>query len=163
MKKVKVRGKEPKVPYRPRLSGVFEGYVYNFVAHQWRTSRLYKQGHDFDDLLQEAACVFFVCRERYGDVVDNPRWFMALFTRALFNHFVDLKRQSKSYDSLDEIADHESMRPQWTDDSREIDTGYYMRVLHELPADLQDLLRAFSFGDDSVLPALKRGVLALAT
>lgn len=160
-RKAAARDQHVKAPYKPRLNRAFEGYIYNFVAHQWRTSRLYKQGYDFDDLLQEAAVVFYACRERYEKVVDNPRWFMALFSRSLFNRFVDLKRKSVSYSPLDELA--EDVQPAWMDEARSLDAGYCLRVLHELPGDIQELLRAFSFGDDSVLPELKRGVAALAT
>lgn len=142
-----------KVPYRPRFAGAFKGRAFNAVR------RIYPKlaaEHEFDDLLQEAALVFLVCREKYlaqakagGRIVDNPAWFMSLFSRALYNRFVDLQRASFSYIPIDELADADHPMS-------ERDLGFCWRTLCELPADVRELLTVLGGGDDSVLPALER-------
>lgn len=141
----------------PRLTTrAFEGYIINFCKETWRESRLSLGGYEFDDLLQEAAIVFLVCRDRYAGKVDNPRWFMALFSRALYNRFVDLQRTNRSYSPIDDDLD-DRVSP-W--DEPQPDAGYCRRVLAELPAPIRRLLAAFTAGDDSVLPDLKERVEA---
>lgn len=143
---MKLKSRRKRLPYRPRFGGSFESHVFNVVKRIY--PRLAAQW-EFDDLLHEAIVVFLVCRERYQGVVDNPAWFMALFSRSLHNRFVDLQRQAFSYISLDELAEID-------EPSTELDVGFYWRMLQELPEDMKDLLRAMGLGDDSVLPAIKR-------
>jgi len=44
----------------------------------------------FDDAYQEAYVKFLEVVEKYKDEVDNPRWFMSLYKKALANHITDL-------------------------------------------------------------------------
>lgn len=151
-KKVPQRHREPKVPYYPRFAGTFEGHAFNVVK------RLYPRlaaEHEFSDLFQEAALVFLICRDRYKEKVDNPAWFMALFSRALHNRFVDLQRKSFAYISIDEMMEAD-------EPATEIDAGYCWRVLQELPEDMKELLAALGLGDVSVLPALTDRFRSLA-
>jgi hypothetical protein len=79
--------------YCPSWKGAFEAYAYKFSAAQhWRVKHVLD---DPDDALQECAVIFCkICRV-YGDAVDNPRWLMALFKRALARHFHSLARVNK--------------------------------------------------------------------
>lgn len=150
MKKIPARGPR-KIPYTPRFVGAFEGRAFNAVKKVY--PRLAAEW-EFEDLLQEAAVVFLACRERYKGTVDNPAWFMALFSRALHNRFIDLQRGSFSYISLDELAEHD-------EPATERDAGFCWRVLQELPSDMKELLAALGLGDVSVLPALQDRLRAL--
>lgn len=154
MTKVK---KSKHLPYCPRFSGSpFEGRAFNLVK------RVYPRlaaAWEFDDLLQEAALVFLTCRERYlrqaregGKVVDNPAWFMALYSRALHNRFIDLQRSLRPYISIDGIDEDDLP-------ATEIDLGFCWRLFCELPADVRQLLTLLGEGDDSVLPALNSHVM----
>jgi hypothetical protein len=72
--------------YEPEFAGPIEGYVHNFLkTNFWKVSR----SMEYEDCIQEARLVFLECKSRYP-VVDNPKWFMSLFKRAWFTHFVDL-------------------------------------------------------------------------
>ena len=145
MRKVPIRRKA-KVPFCPRFMGAFEGHAFNVVKRMY--PRLMAE-HEFDDLLQEAWVVFLHCRARYAGKVDNPAWFMTIFSRSLHHRFIDLQRASRPYICIDELT--ETDEPATT-----IDAGYCWRVLQELPEDMRDLLRCLGFGDDTVLPALQK-------
>lgn len=40
--------------------------------------------------MAECALLFVMCKHRYGALVDNPAWFMALFQRMVTSRFHDL-------------------------------------------------------------------------
>lgn len=64
--------------------------VYENWAKAWVHKNFWRVEHRFgtkDDALQQCAMVFAKCLQRYADVVDNPRWFMALFKRAVIHHW----------------------------------------------------------------------------
>jgi hypothetical protein len=61
----------------PEWRGPFEGWAKRWVAENyWRV-----QNHvgSPEDALQECALIFTYCIKYYGETVDNPAWFMALF------------------------------------------------------------------------------------
>ena len=146
MSKVPTRHKEAKVPFYPRFTNAFEGHAHNVVRKMYPRLML---EHEFDDLLQEAWVVFLHCRSRYAGKVDNPAWFMALFSRALHNRFIDLQRHLFAYIPIDELSDDD-------EPMTNIDAGYCWRVLQELPGDMRELLQVLGLGDVTVLPALQK-------
>ena len=150
-KKLPARGAK-KLPYLPRFAGAFQGRAYNVAKAMY--PKLAFKGLEFDDLLQEAALVFFACRAKYQGKVDNPAWFMALFCRSLHNRFVDLQRSNFPYIPFDEAEGIE-------EPASEQDAGFVWRELCELPADIRDMLGQL-FTDDAVLPALTERVRQLA-
>lgn len=134
------------IPFRPRFGGPIEGHAVNTIKRWY--PRLADQ-MEFEDLLQEAWVVFLRCQARYGGTVDNPRWFMALFSVSLHRRFCSLLSDNPAYISDEDL--NEQYEP-----TTELDVGYYWRVLQELPADMRELLAALGLGDDTVLPALRR-------
>lgn len=63
--------------------GPFENWSRGFVARNfWRVRALFL---DEEDALQECALIFVRCCNTYAGKVDNPRWLMALFKRAVSN------------------------------------------------------------------------------
>lgn len=83
-------------------------FATNYVhKHLWRVI------HDcptFEDGMQEAACVFAKCVDHYitnprnGEYgnVDNPKWFMAIYSRALSNRWFYMTRHDVTADSEEE-------------------------------------------------------------
>lgn len=73
--------------YTPEWNGsTFQSWARRYIGQNlWRVRE--KVG-DADDALQECAIVFIRCRRRYRFTVDNPRWFMRIFQRAVINRFV---------------------------------------------------------------------------
>ena len=67
----------------PKWTGVFENY-----SRQWVNKNYWRVTHYFDsreDALAGCALTFSRCLSKYKNTVDNHRWFMALYKRALFN------------------------------------------------------------------------------
>lgn len=63
----------------------FERYAFKFCArNHWRVRRYLG---DFEDCMQQCACEWVYCRNRYGCVVNNPAWFMALYKLSLYCMF----------------------------------------------------------------------------
>lgn len=111
---------------------------------------------EFEDLVNEAWCVFLKCQRRYAGVVDNPKWFMAIFVISLRRRFYSLLGHNPAYISYEEVtAEHD-------EPGTEGDAGYAWRVLKELPADMQELLSVLALGDDRVIPTLWRRLRELA-
>ena len=97
----------PRPIYRkpmPRFewSGVFENYARKYVKkHLWRVAHIL--GSE-EDAMQEAAVVFYRCRNRYEGKVDNPAWFMSLFKIALVNEWASISAKDSQMRSIP-IAD----------------------------------------------------------
>lgn len=139
----KLPARHHKLPYMPRFEGPFQGRAFNW-AKQLHPKLGFK-GLEFDDLLQEAAMVFFSCRKRYEGTVDNPAWFMSLFQRALFTRSVDLQRTNFPYIPFDEAGGFEELA---SDDS-----AAWWDFWSSLPADIQSMLSELSDSSE-ILPAL---------
>ena len=73
--------------------GPFEKYSAGVIRkNMWRFWGM----HEFDDLLQEAACVFYEVRRDYADKVDFPQHLMAIFKTALFRKVVyDMSQKAR--------------------------------------------------------------------
>lgn len=70
---------------RPKWQGAFEGWSRNWVRQNfWRVDRIFQSP---EDALQQCAMVFARCLVHYEGTVDNEAWFMALYKRALANHW----------------------------------------------------------------------------
>lgn len=63
------------------------GWVYkNF----WRVEKILLSEQD---AVQQCAWLYAYCCHKYGDVVDKPGWMMALYKRAVTNHWHTLSRK----------------------------------------------------------------------
>ena len=73
--------------------GPFEKYSAGVIRkNMWRFWGM----HEFDDLLQEAACVFYEVRRDYANKVDSPQHLMAIFKTALFRKVVyDMSQKAR--------------------------------------------------------------------
>jgi hypothetical protein len=77
--------------FRPRWNGPCEAFAKRFVAaNLWRVQALL----DKDEAIQECAVIFARCCRLYEGKVDNPAWFMSLFTRALSRDFHTLSNKN---------------------------------------------------------------------
>jgi len=88
--------------------------------------------HEFEDLLQEAYIVFMRCKHMYGHVVDNPRWFMALFSRSLHNRMINLVQHGPRYNFTEDLVSSGKMITQ----SQSENDGYLFRLLDQMPVEL---------------------------
>lgn len=82
----------PKLSFRPSFTPEIRGVTVNTVRKYYRTLH---RTHEFEDLLQEAFLVYWRCKNRYTGTVDNPAWFMSLYTQALHNRLRDMLRRQK--------------------------------------------------------------------
>lgn len=66
----------------------YEGYAIKWLERNyWRFA---KTVGSWEDAVSEAALVYYSCRQRYGDRVENRAHFMALFKRCILSRFTDL-------------------------------------------------------------------------
>ena len=93
----------PTIVYRPRWKGAIEGYTVNTVRKNF--SQL-SANYEFEDLMQEAYIKFLKCERKYAGVVNNDRWFMALYKRALQHRIVSLIRRSREYSFIEYHSPH---------------------------------------------------------
>lgn len=75
----------------------FDGAFYK-TAIKWAVNNLWRVAswYELDDLIQDAAFVFFKLKARYPRVVDRPH-LMALFTISLRNHINGLSEANREY------------------------------------------------------------------
>jgi|SRR3990167_2456927 len=142
-----------KIKYVPRWPGAIEGYAVNCIR------RFYAQlaaEHELEDLLQEAYIVFMRCKARYSSTVDNPRWFMALFQRALSNKLINLVHTTGRYISCEDIELMMNANGTHTPD-----IGYMRCVMEELPVEIKSLVHEVCFADDTVGRAALRKLCKL--
>lgn len=77
--------------FRPEWKGPIEGFVVNTIKRNfWRL----KKSYQFEDLFQEAYLLFLELEKRYSGKVDNPRWFMSLYSRSLINRITDFANET---------------------------------------------------------------------
>src|SRR5437879_3859259 len=112
-----------KTLFRPAFNGPIAGHAVNMSRKYYP---LLAAELEFEDLLQEAWIVFLTCQRRYRGVVDNPAWFMALFSVSLQRRMVDLLRCQRPYISIDDLAEFD-------EPVTDFDAGFGWRVLCELP------------------------------
>ena len=86
--------------------GPFEKYAAGVIhKNMWR----FWGQHEFSDLLQESACVFYEVRRDYADKVDSPQHLMAIFKTALFRKVIhDVSQRSRKKNDREVI---ESLLP----------------------------------------------------
>lgn len=119
----------------------------------WR----FKTAMSFDDAYQEAYVKFLELCEKYGETVDNPRWFMGLFKRTLANLVTDLAntasrlRRQVCFTELQvddsEVPYQELLRGDDSDASLEI-------LLEEAPEHVRQVLALLSNSDSAMLGVL---------
>lgn len=133
-----------RIKYVPRFAGAIQGHAVNTA---WRFHRMLWRDHDMDDLLQEAYLVFLKCKRKYGPrpiarpgtVVDNPAWFMSLYSTALHNHFYTMTRAAGKYVVVEPIKDVDFAE----------DDNYLRQVLREHTEGIKDLMIQFLDGTKS--------------
>lgn len=123
-----------KIPFRPIWPGSIEGHAVNTVRHYYGRLNAW---HEFDDLLQEAYIVFLKCKRAYSGTVDNPAWFMSLFSNSLRNRFSNLVRHGPRYNFIEDL---ESINTEAAGVYLE-NTGYLNCLLEELPPVLDMMAR----------------------
>ena len=144
---------EPTIRYQ--WKGVFENYAKAYIARNlWRVRTACG---DSEDALQEAAFTFVCVVRKYGDVVDNPAWMMALYKRALENAFIDMankdtKLRNLPAETIDTQTDCNggmlaSAIAEGSDELRK-----FLSVIADAPSDfLSILLTGFGEVDDEIL------------
>lgn len=71
-------------------------------ANLWRVRSVVG---DMDDAMAECAVQFIECRRRYGALVDNPAWLMALYQLCVISRFNDLSVKASKYKDLIILVD----------------------------------------------------------
>ena len=122
-----------KIPYRPIWPGPIEGHAVNTVRYYYGRLNAW---HEFDDLLQEAYIVFIKCKRAYSGTVDNPAWFMSLFSNSLRNRFINLIRHGPRYNFVEDL---ESVSTEAAGDLE--NDGYLACLLEDLPMVLSMMTR----------------------
>lgn len=122
-----------KIPFRPIWPGPIEGHAINTVRYYYGRLNAW---HEFDDLLQEAYIVFIKCKRAYGSKVDNPAWFMSLFSNSLRNRFINLIRHGPRYNFIEDL---EAINIEATGDLE--NDGYLRCLLEDLPSVLNMMTR----------------------
>lgn len=124
------------IKFTPRFNGPIQGRAVNIIK------RFYPYlcaEHEFDDLMQEAWLVFARCKHLYGTTVDNPRWFMVLFGRALTNKLINLSKKCGRYISIEALDNFE-------EPATEVDMAFANRLIRELPEEVHQLMAAVVSG-----------------
>ena len=131
----------------PQWKGTFERYAWRFAAaNHWRVSLVCD---DLEDCVAECSVIFCKLCQIYGDTVDNPKWFMALYKQALGRYFVSLARiHKRRAAALEAAQDARSIAPAYEEPvhlsaklagaSREL--RQVLEVIAMAPADLLDML-----------------------
>lgn len=133
--------------YEPRFKGPIEGYVRNQLKrHLWRVNR----HREYEDMMQEAHCVFYHLKNRYAEVEGmNDPWFMALFVRSFTNVITNISLRD-SRNSVEHLAGVfideegnieecglENLMNAMGDPDNE---GYYRIYLKQAPSELRSVL-----------------------
>ena len=76
-----------KPAYVPEFQGVLEGWTVNHIKkNMWRV----RATQEFEDVMQEAHCVFLKLKLYYADTVTEPQHFTALYKTSWQRKFIDL-------------------------------------------------------------------------
>ena len=121
------------IKYVPRWPGPIEGHAVNTAKHFYGALHPW---HEFDDLLQEAYIVFMRCKRAYGSTVDNPAWFMSLFSNSLRNRFLNMIKHGPRYNFIED-TNLTSPNAETNEDA----DGYLNLLLKELPPVLSMMIR----------------------
>src|SRR5260370_28352996 len=84
-----------RVPLLEPWPGPWGRWASRYCANNlWRVSATLG---DYNDAMAECAVQYLECRNRYGGLVDDPRWFMALYQRCVTSRFNDLSVKDSRY------------------------------------------------------------------
>lgn len=145
------------------FEGFIEGYVVNFLKHNyWKISHLYGAA-GFEDGISEAKLTY--CRlirrlEKNGHTIENDKHFMSLFKTAWTRYFIDLARKDSKkletplQDLIKEEGDEDFIL-NLTNASMTHNTGYFEIVLEQAPIEVQQVF--------SLLFSAPKEVIDLAT
>ena len=130
----KVRLKNRRLRFRPSFKGPIEGYLVNSIQKNlWRVDQVMTR----EDLYQDGLMIFCLIRQRYAHLVDNPKWFMALYKRALSNHIHDISKVQTKLAQLVELPiDIEDSTPSMAE-------AEAIGLLADAPPEVSDVVRLF--------------------
>lgn len=138
-----------KIRFTPRWPGPIQGHAINLVK-RWFPALCSE--YEFEDLLQEAYIVYMKCKQAYPHI-DNPAWFMAMFSRSLHNKLINLAARSGRYISTEDMSPDD-------EPATNTDEGFLRMVLQELPDEIKDLIRTVTDGTEQKGRAALRKLLA---
>ena len=137
----------PPPDWRPKW-GPHEAWARGFVkTNQWRVDRLLT----YEEAVQECALIYVRCCRFYEGKVDNPKWFMALFKRAVergFHTFSLLNNRQIELCAEDAIT-----RPQI-----DFSDGPLYAALSKASDELKDVLRVLATAPSELMYLMLDGV-----
>jgi len=169
---------------RKCLIGEWGGSSYQKWAHNYITANLWRVAHakgDHDDLMQEAAVEFILCKRDYGDKVANEKHFMSLYKMVLHSHITNISiKDSRGRATLKKIKN--AYTPQDQRDVLEERETYYDRSalqsvvqgpvirpdaelnvkLNECSNELREVLKIFFNAPTEVLETLRSDCSSLS-
>ena len=138
---------------RAGLSGDWQGSVYQKWAYRFMSNNMWRIAHqlgDIDDAMQEAAIEFTLMKRDYGDKVNSPQQFMALYKRCLFSHINNISiKDSRNRQTLTKIeAKEPTVRPD----------AELTVLLNEGSSELKEVLKIFFNAPNEVMEVLRKEV-----
>lgn len=115
--------------YCPRWDKTFHGRTVNIARTFYPKLAT---DYEMDDLVQEGYIIFLRCKRKYKGTVDNPKWFMSLYSRALTNLYINLLTKVKRYSFIASVEELPEV-------ATEQDDGFIKVLLTEMPAEVKQL------------------------
>ena len=106
---------------------------------------------DFEDCLQVSAEVFVRCHNLYAEKVDEPKWFMALYKRALSNEFHTLSSQCTEKRTAEFDYAEASV---FSRSNVEHEEASFLVALQEASSELKDVFRVVANAPSEFLKVL---------
>jgi hypothetical protein len=122
--------------------------------HYWRVAEHFATP---EDALAECALIWCRCLRKYEHSVDNPAWFMSLYTRAVSNDFTTYARvatQRRALICYARSEDDEVVQDQGATDDN---LGYLLTLLGDASAELRQVLGMLANAPAEVLDSLLDG------
>jgi hypothetical protein len=127
--------------YQPQFEGVLEGWTVNQLTHRWPNWQ-YAPDYEFDDVMQEARCLFMDLANRYEGKVDNPAWFTSLYKTAFTNLMIDLTKKNARNKAVRAPMEHtlpgdddELVEQEYTGETD--NAGFVLRSIEETPPQIR--------------------------
>lgn len=133
-------------------TGTYQKWARNFVrSNYWRVQNIFP---DQEDALQECAVIFSRCANMYGYKVNNPKWFMSLYMRSVYNNFCRFSENDTKYRGL--VASNYDIECAPLDTESVDSVGNYSENMYSIPEDSNaPLYTAISEASDEVKTLLE--------
>jgi hypothetical protein len=129
------------------FEGPIEGYVHNFLAHNfWKIKNIM----DYEDALQEARflfCILLKRLEKSKSFVENDAHLMSLFKTAWGRYFITLSNKNTKYKEtpFTNLISEESDNSDWVLNEAElagfdINSGYFECLLSKVSGEVREVL-----------------------